>query len=342
MKKNRYLIYLIFLFGCGSSIQDNTEVNQVFVSSERMNLSDNLTRVKSIYLFDNLLIVSDPSAQNLYKIFDIRQDKFIKELGKKGNGPCELSSPSPIIKVDDINLSFFNKNTFQILDFPVEYLLSPTDFDYPCNYRDFKLDFNFQKIVDLGGGRILGYGLFTSKYVVFDQNKREIFPSDVKYHFEEELIGLHSYENIAMASQGNLHKRPDGKKIIFTSSNFGALDILSMEGSVPKLDFRKEMTKPIFTSQEGNVIRADYNKENVLGFLSTAVSNQYIYGLYSGEKMGDNIDDSQTVIVFDWDGKKVKEIYLDKAVSLIVVSHDDSLLFGYSDDGKANVYKFIL
>lgn len=82
--------------------------------------------------------------------------------------------------------------------------------------------------------------------------------------------------------------------------------------------------------------------ENNHGFLSISVNEKYIYALHSGEKYSQSIDGSNKIYVFDWDGNPIKELNLDRTVSIISVSPDNSKIIAYFDDGKANLISYKL
>lgn len=332
------LLFLIFLsFGCDSKQESKSES----LTSERLELSDFVIRAKSLYFYDNLLFVTDPEAGHLFKVFDVEKNTYLGNFGSLGEGPCDVSFPSQILGMNNKSLSVFVKGKLSIIDFDLNQLFSASGPGF-CIIRDLKVNVDFQRLLQLDEKRFFGVGYFEKKYALFSsenvRDEKYFFP----FHFEEELSKQHSLNNIAISAQGNLNLKPDGKMVAFTTHNFGALDIINVEDSFPILVHRETFTKPLFGSEDGNVIRASFSDENLVGFLHASVTDKHIYGLYSGKPQGDDASGSDVVFVFDWEGKKVKTIHLDKAVSFIVVDKEGSFLIGYSDDGKANFYKYNL
>jgi hypothetical protein len=82
--------------------------------------------------------------------------------------------------------------------------------------------------------------------------------------------------------------------------------------------------------------------DNKYGCLSTSVSDEFIYILFSGKTMKENAMYSKTVLVYDWEGNPIKVLELDQELNLISVSQNDDYLVGYADDGQANLYKYRL
>jgi hypothetical protein len=82
--------------------------------------------------------------------------------------------------------------------------------------------------------------------------------------------------------------------------------------------------------------------DNKYGCLSTSVSDNFIYILFSGKTMKENALYSNTVLVYDWEGNPIKVLELDQQLNLISVSQNDEYLVGSVDDGQANLYKYKL
>lgn len=332
-----YLVFIstLFLINCSSS----NEINVDLQSAERMAISEEINHARSMFIMDSLLWITDPDQSHLFKVFNLHDQKGVYPVGKLGAGPCDISFPSFVQKLDDKTISIFVKQRLTFIELNYPELLGD---DGDCISGIERVNIDFQRILRIGDNHIFGFGIFEKKYALMDMNKSEVPELYFDYHYGNDLKEQHDYRNIAMASQGDLIAKPDGSKIVFAAKYFGAFDIIGITDLEPKIIFRSEFDKPIFTSESGNVIKPNFSKENNLGFLSTAVTDDFIYMLYSGKEMNQENYSSDIVLIYNWEGKKIKTILLEKSVSLIAVDSEDKFLIGYHDDGQANLYKFKL
>ncbi|WP_182954048.1 BF3164 family lipoprotein [Pedobacter gandavensis] len=89
------------------------------------------------------------------------------------------------------------------------------------------------------------------------------------------------------------------------------------------------------------------DQEDVIGrdegsryaFIQAAATNKFIYVLYSGYNMSSQfVNCAKTIYVYDWDGKPVKKINLDRDVSSITVGNDDQTLYAFDMMSKFIVH----
>ena len=81
------------------------------------------------------------------------------------------------------------------------------------------------------------------------------------------------------------------------------------------------------------------NEKTKYAYLSIASNKKYIYGLYSGNYEGKTT--SNRILIFNWDGKFIKEVILDREVSKINIDSKNSILYCY-DDKEANIFSATL
>jgi hypothetical protein len=188
----------------------------------------------------------------------------------------------------------------------------------------------------------LGAGLFDGRYVLTNSTNYSIDSIFLDYPFNDELPI--SFEEKAMLFQGNFTTNSKIQRVAFATRSSPALDILSFESS--KIDVVKRVsgtTLPIFSSENtGQLIGATIDNSNVWGFLSITSSDSYLYVLYSGKRTDNEYQNSDIVLVYNWNGELVKRLKLDREVSNVAVDENDNYLMGYLDDGKANLFLFEL
>tara|TARA_R110002074_G_scaffold84259_6_gene187098 strand:- start:46481 stop:47488 length:1008 start_codon:yes stop_codon:yes gene_type:complete len=74
-------------------------------------------------------------------------------------------------------------------------------------------------------------------------------------------------------------------------------------------------------------------------FISASVSKNYIYGLFSGKKdKEENAFFGKEIFIYDWNGKPIRKIMLDREVMTISISPDDKKLYAFDVDTSEVLY----
>jgi hypothetical protein len=113
------------------------------------------------------------------------------------------------------------------------------------------------------------------------------------------------------------------------------MDIIDFEGNLsPKLVSRISKSTPKFsgTADGSGNVSLFLDNENPYGILSTAISEKYIYALFSGKRFDDPLAlQSDQILVYTWDGAPVKILKLQNEISEIAVDLEDSYIIGFQD-----------
>jgi hypothetical protein len=206
---------------------------------------------------------------------------------------------------------------------------------------------NYYKLIKFQDSLFVGTGSFEKRFAVSKTDEK--LPSEYfgKYPFSQDLAAF-NHHILSIAYQGDILMRPSGGKFVSTSRSSFNFDIvkISQNGSL-ELESEKRFWPPSFGGNSGSFIStgsfiSKVESDNKYGCLSTSVSDNFIYILYSGKTMKENAMYSKTVLVYDWEGNPIKVLELDQELNLISVSQNDDYLVGYAYDGKANLYKYKL
>ncbi|MDV2446359.1 hypothetical protein CMU93_02460 [Elizabethkingia anophelis] len=81
------------------------------------------------------------------------------------------------------------------------------------------------------------------------------------------------------------------------------------------------------------------NEKTKYAYLSITSNKKYIYGLYSGSYEGKTT--SNRILIFNWDGKFIKNMILDRDVSKINIDAKNNMLYCY-DDKETGIFSAIL
>ena len=127
---------------------------------------------------------------------------------------------------------------------------------------------------------------------------------------------------ISTVYNGMIAKRYGSPHYVYSTRDGNCVFIFKIENGKVK-DFKEifNIYPKYEISPDGE--NASFTREGLMGYKPTASAN-YFYLLHrEDEKPGGN-----EIFVFDWNGKPIRKIVLDRNVYLIDVSRDDSIIYG--------------
>jgi hypothetical protein len=311
------------------------------VKGEHLSFSDKIIQAFDIQIINNQLIITDPGEFH-YKIFDLENSNSLRRLGKIGEGPCELIFPTTIQKISDGSntIGLYGRKNWKYQEVNIEND-NQISIDSCFNQISKSFNFNFQKLLRISDSTFLGIGIFDLKFAVAKPNSNEVEVLDIPYPFTD---GNKQKGNIPMSQQGDLVLKPSGDKVLCTTKYAPYFEILNIDGDtkIKSSYVFKGWAPDINQNEDEKTISANLKKENKFGFISSSVTDNYIYLLFSGKDFSVDPYLSDIVLVYDWDGNKIKRLNLDHEVEFISVSGEDAFLISYHDDGKPNLTRYDL
>lgn len=181
----------------------------------------------------------------------------------------------------------------------------------------------------------LSYG-DKARYVVLKNDS--LYSSSINY--PDDGIAASNIKK-SLVYQGLLLKHPSMNKFVFSSYYGKILEILELdENEDLNLIYSSYEIFPQYVPNENS--STEMLDENLTGFLTASVSNEYIYLLYSGmTKKDKNRNLSAKIEVYDWGGNMLRTILLDTLLSEFCVNIDNKILYGISMDEMDN-YDLVL
>jgi hypothetical protein len=354
-KINLSLVFISFLLvALGCSKKKNTKEFFGFsefqtVTGNRFAVDENINKAYELLIVGELLIVSDPNYQYHFTIIDLHEEKKVGEFGKMGYGPCELSFSAglQLIGKGDPIVGVNNRDKFSYQVYNLSDVLSGNNRLDTCINTTSTFNTNYHKLIKVQDSLFVGTGSFEKRFAVSRTGETEPREFYGEYPFSQDLAAF-NHHILAIAYRGDILMRPSGGKFVSTSISSFNFDIVRIghNGSL-ELENATRFWPPSFGGNSGSFISSGYlistmESDNKYGCLSTSVSDNFIYILYSGKTMKENAMYSKTVLVYDWEGNPIKVLELDQELNLISVSQNDEYLVGYVDDGQANLYKYKL
>lgn len=349
------LLTIFFVISCDADVEVDLESPdlEVLFPNAALSLkgvalqvdSDSLSNIFSMIVVDSLLIMSSPSRNHLFKIVDLKNDRFVQNYGKKGNGPGELAFPSFIQRIPENKgrIAIFSKPAFTFYETSVREVLESAD--SKPNKVVAGIDFNTQKVARAKNRKYVAVGIYSNRFATIDENG-DTLKTFLDYPFKEDYENT-NYQTLAMAFQGGLIVKPDGSRAVFAVSNSANVDIIDLQDfSNPTLVKRIHSWKPSFSDQSsGNSLSTAVKRDNRFGYTDVTVSENFIYLLLSGrtlEKYGNDAFQANRLLVFDWSGNPVRSFLLEKDTRAIAVDETDSYLYSFIDEEDPMIIKYVL
>lgn len=329
--------FLTFVFlGCKNSSSDLAMKMGFgeFKKLESSNLSSSnvINRATNMYLFDSLLFVGDRDSEFHFKIIDIKQDKLISKFGKEGKGPCEVTFPVRLNWLDSDRqlISLYDRQRFKTHTYHLSNIFHGDNVE--CLSSSTTLNSNFQLVAQIDSFTVLGTGLFKGRYATQTIGENEVKESTIGFPQTADESQI-DFQILAMAYQGKFLKHPIENKFVSTSLYSFSFDILEFnENKDINLINQIHHWSPEFIGTSGKTLSATMKEGNKFGCLDVAVSTNFIYILFSGKTNTlEDSRESETVLVYDWNGNPITFLTLDKKIKKIAVSQDDHVLAAFID-----------
>lgn len=274
----------------------------------------------------DILYVSDFNGDSLMHCYSLSKERFIKQMLPQGQGPDEFLSPVEFFISDS---SFFIHNRWHFT--ARNYAFNEKDFSIRSQGESKPLPMNLDRIYPISESRYVASGVFDDcRFLILDNDGKVItkcgnFPN---YQSGEEAIPNTAK---AMFHQSQFGYNTARQRLACATSN-----VLELWDYTPEtLTLHKRLLlAPYhyqFQSSPDGVYASNDNPDAELGARGIAVSNNYVYVLYSPNtyRMHEEKKETQNseIWVFDWEGNPIRKILLDTKVECLCVDDTDSVLY---------------
>lgn len=309
------------------------------------NNKDYLSRVGGIVMDDNCLIINNDDEKTYMTIFNPQSKIFTYSFIKHGNGPKEMFTPPQSTQtLAGKKLSYLDAQTQTL------YL---ADYSQPGNVKIteksnlIKGEAFIMGLIPMANDYYIGIGFFEKgRYAVIDKNGKKI-SYNFDYPKDDSQPGTNAQK--AMAFQGGLISNPNRTKLFFYGITSEMLEIMKLEknGVLSKIkDIHYDLAKYKPLGDGKKSVSSAIMKESKVAFISASATEKYIYLLYSGRTLKSSFDlafKSNTILVFDWEGRSVIKYDLNIDVNYIAVSKDDKTVYAIANTSTdTEIVKFNL
>ena len=251
--------------------------------------------IYDIDMLGEYFLCTEKRTEFFYSIYD-SEFRLLSRFGKKGKSDNEFIAPVYTGQYEDGS---------DILSFNV---LDRAQF----RYDTWSLNCNENKVQKTGMYRIPRHDVFEMRalYRAADSSYFGVSDFDECKFFTtgRDFSGRVLYENVLGFKNGNAHEvsqsscsvRPDGSRIVIAYYNLPQLDIRESDGAIVRTVFI------------GHILMPEDANPSVEYFIKTDADQDYIYALYEDH---DTDEDSDSILVFDWDGNLVARYKIRTAIS---------------------------
>lgn len=352
-----FIFLFLFLFvGCRSQQSGNENVESL---EGTMMVADSLFEGSYFYdLEDDCLIMRSYNRDSLIQILEVddTQLKTLRSMVSKGQGPYDVNSFKISVQDSIIVLLDFGSSiqkSFSI-DYKSEQVLNVNRYKKNPLSEDLKRLYTFgpSDFVSVGdscflvlGGR-QGYEEFISMYSL---NSEKILP--LAYWPDDGFHGDVRIKQSVYLGTSRLFKCKGRNRFLYQSSIGQVLALFDVDENGMKNLYHISCNYPRYEiRKDGLNYKILYPTEESMQRYYAAVSDNYIYIKVSPNNQQKDYKNypfyyGDYVMVYDWNGNKVKDFVTDRPFNSFVISDNDEYLYTELNDletGEERIYRYDL
>lgn len=337
MKHIYYFTIFLILIYTSCSNKEIRFPESIFSNTETLSQSDftvgekDLAQIEGIHCNDSILIVLDFHSGDSYTLLDVNSRKVIRRFGSIGQGPDEIPLGT-YGHIENNSFYLFYDQTGYIGKYSIDSLCSTKN-----NLRSNRLakyqieEAQLSRAIPLNDSTYLGAGTYKSKfqYLLFNKNS-EVFDYNIDIYNSNDA-NFNKYHKF-LSNQGNLKKRPNRNQFVYSINFSSNLDFIEVKNNkinlIKSLHFSNPNYQPINNDDLNRVIPS---KDNIIGYIDICATEKYVYALYTNKKIFENNKgndyNSDTILVFDWNGNPIKKLRLRNEAYYICINENRKTLY---------------
>lgn len=291
--------------------------------------------VFDMYCFDSLLVTLSGPKTNKYfgHIIHLNEPGTLGHFAPRGRGPGEVGIVFSASRNED-QLFLFDQTSGSMLVFNMRKYIRHKPLDFHRLFH-FKNPLHVGKVINYPKDYFLTDGMSKQgRWIVYDKEgkKRKTFGN-----FPPQDSAM-NYMSRAMGYSGRFAVSPDGAHAAYGTHNGAVLSFFRKDNQkIVRIREERIYHLPEFeASAKDGRFSAPIKKSAKVGFIDFAASNNYLYTLYSGEKVKSNRFNafySNKILVMNWQGEAVVGYKIQPMLRTLAVSKMDEQLFGWTVKG---------
>lgn len=293
-----------------------------------------------------ILVLDGSSDPVLHLIESNNEFKYLKGVGNVGRGPGEFLTPKSIHKKNK-DICVYDSTLLRITCYSLDQLFDG-NLSQPLELFQIEQEMGFPMYLSL-----LTDTLFVSTGIFFERNRIAYYNLYASSASFSKIIGELPSQNrqsrqvpttvLQNAYQSHIKVKPDGSLIVTATRHSDQLEVYKSDGNLLYKIIGETDFSPNYEVQFVNGSPVMASDENFrFGYIDLAVSNDYIFGLYSGRVRGDGNANFGTFIhCFDWEGNFIKSFSFEEYLFSINLNDEGSVIFGleHYPEISLNIYK---
>lgn len=296
----------------------------------------------NICLTDSLVVIVDTKSDSIFHFIDRNSGKHRGDYGCKGQAPGEYLLVSCVAPYRHDTVCFYDVNKHQL-----SYMRMSPSRKAPVVWKGFHepeyLHCYLQAMP--AESKFVTMGIYQDACVcVLDKDGKRV-GLYAEFPFRDERERHTDKVVLSQAYMASLCRNAESG--YFAYAVFGAelLSIFRLQGDSVKLVKEVHHTYPDYTYGEKITEHHGLSKETPFGYIAACGTPHFIYVLYSGKSYKEhqlNAFLGHTVLVYDWEGRLLKELALDLPASLLCVDDKDEYLYAVVADGEYRLVRYPL
>jgi hypothetical protein len=343
---NKIIFFLFFLtfISCKQTNQNDIFVDEIqlphTIEGVELSIPPILLNPTGLHIVDSFLIVPQSKTDSIFYLFHIPDCRYLVCFGTKGRGPNEFMTSFPSISLASIPTndgSFAVDNKMNAIQYyRTNDILKRTYSPYKIEHLPDELN-GFQQVRYAGDTLIIAAPYRGSMLLLKYNSDNKIIRLFKKY---PKTFPFNDPELKRFIYACNITVRPDNLKFALSYTNFGIIEIYDINNNTPiTISYNNfpPLEDNLGLTAESKMINHNEN-QRVFSWGITA-TKKYIYVKVLNDKYV-NISDGRglrksfipEIHIFDWQGKFILNIKLDKFYSYFDVGLDDKYLFAIDGD----------
>lgn len=285
------------------------------------------------------LIIADIIDEKLIHIYDLKEQKTVKQLFSKGSGPNDLLLPLYINTVDTSTINIFQRQNSVYTEYHISNLLqgdlNPIT-KVTCNNSDDIKKISNDKFIGNGFFKEGALGVFNNEGVLIKEwNTYPDFIYKLPNPSSKFLLGQQYFEF-----------NPQTHLLMTASIFTGDIQVFNVNDQL-EITKIKEYKTPISSIERriDNSNEIKPNANDIVYYEDIACTEHFFYILYCGNPMGKKeTTENNYILQFDSTGTPIQAIKTNKRIFKFCVSHNDSTIYAIAltEDLSHNIIKFDL
>jgi len=328
-----FVLVIIFTM-CGSPLdyEEFADFPQtVKLMHEPINIKTPIIYPSGIIFIDSALVILDISGDYFLNFFSLDDFLIKTHRIRRGRGPLEEESVFGLFKSlgnnefwymthDGIKTAIYISDTEEL-----KYL----EFIPACD--------SFQGIAFLMGDKVLGIPHLSESMEFVQIIQEDCSIVDFGTSFPDVGKKMSMKEKSYLLGNKAITFKPDGLLFAASYHDFPFLRIFNTSAGSVKSEVRYLNNQVFPTAKINENASPQESLSTIMNYIFSCSTDRFIYSTYSGQSLLEIqpdilqegfqiIDFTNEIHVFDWNGKPVRRIFLDKEVFAFAVSPDDKIL----------------